>query len=114
MTKNAKKIFNRRRHQKGFSLLEILVAGTILSIAGAGLYAAFVNAGRYTKPESAVSYQSAQTKLDTVYQTWGEDTWNDTVADNDSTIGLTTYTNRFQTFPVGGKDYKKVEATTSW
>lgn len=106
---------------KGFSLIEVLMATVVLSVAGAGVYATFIQATRHVQPQRPMAFNAAQKVLEfDIYSKWGEDQWDagdftGTVSDTTTSPPVTyTSTNVITDVTQGGvdKDYKKVTVTT--
>ena len=111
------------RKQTGFTLVELTVATLLLVTVVAGLFAAFVSANRWIKPQSAVASNVARERLETLFEAVRQDWWDvggrplsigGPYADGTTTLDGVTYTRTYTVSSVSGTDYRKVEARVTW
>ena len=107
----------------GFSLLEVLVASTLLATSVAVIFGAFVSAHKFPKPEIGRGFGThlVREKLEELAEAVRQDWWP--AANKPLTIGLTAadsvtyngtaYARSYTVSGVAGKDYRKVQITVS-
>ncbi len=114
-----------RFSRKGFTLIEILLATVLLTMAGALLFGAFLSARRWTSASvDTVPANLARERLEELGMFVRFDTWNDftknPLAGGTSTepppplnVGGVDYTRTTVTTPVTGRNYRKVQVTVT-
>ncbi len=112
------------KNENGFTLLEVIVAAVLVTIVGASVLMAFVNATRWTDPSSLAAVYDARGKLDQLNEEVRNDTWNSGALSTGNhgpsqvTINGRTYTQSYEvtSVPLGSVSdaYRKVVVTESW
>ena len=115
--------------QKGFSLLEVMIATVLLATVSIGLLSIFASSRKVLDPERNIAHNSVRDKLAALYIEVKDSTWNN--ASNllypTSSSGVTTSeslnnVNYQSTKTVasvdadgdGQEDYRKVQVANSW
>ena len=120
--------------ESGFTILEIIIATTLLAVVGSTILAAFTNSAVLTKGQDHVAYNLARQKLENLYESVRGDWWDIsskplslTAPDEDLAAVkldgrsyLAVYkVNNASGVPIdingdGNEDYRKVEMTVQW
>lgn len=117
-----------RKDEKGFSLIEIMIAALLVTTVAAGALAMLVNAKRMIRPGNNIAGYLAKDKLESLYEAVRQDWWG--VAGNPlSTGGPYTdtvtvdgilYNRSYNVTAINANadavpdDYRKVDVTITW
>lgn len=108
----------KKLDQRGVSILEILIAGMLLSGVIVGVLKAFTSAQTLAPPFIAKSIQSnlGREKLEGMYESVRQDQWSsssNSLYPGTSTPSLSGHASTCKVSNVAGADYRKVELTVS-
>lgn len=95
-----------RKNAYGFTLMEVVVAMLLVTVVGASIFTAFVNASRWASPSELAAIYDARGKVDQLYESVRQDTWGG----GGSALSPGTYT---ATVTIDGRVYTQTYVVTS-
>ena len=117
-----------RRNEKGFSLIEIMIAALLTATVAAGVLGMLVNAKRAIRPGNNIAGYLAKDKLETLYEAVRQDWWG--VGGNPLSVGgptvdnvtvdNITYNRSYTVTAINANadavpdNYRRVDVTISW
>ena|SRR3989338_7717242 len=118
----------KHARQAGFTLVEVSVAGLLLTTLVAGLFAAFIAANRWIKPQDNSAHNLAREKIDRLYEAVRQDWWNASgwplsvggpYAEAAISLDGVSYTRTYTITSVDRdgdmvEDYRKADVVVSW
>ncbi len=117
-----------RKDEKGFTLIEIMIAALLVTTTAAGALAMFVNAKKMIRPGNNIAGYLAQQKLETLYEAVRQDWWGlggrpltagGPYADAVTVDGI-LYNRSYTVTAINANtdavpdDYRKVDVTITW
>ena len=115
-------------NQKGFGLMEIMIAALLTATVAAGVLATLVNAKRVIRPTDSIAGYLARERLETLYEAVRQDWWG--AAGNPLSVGgptpdnvtvdNITYNRSYTVTAINANgdavpdDYRRVDLTITW
>ena len=93
-------------NKAGFTIIEIIVAMLLITTVSAVALTSFVSASRWASPSELVAIYDARGKLDQLYESVRQDTWNA----GGNALSLGTHT---ATVNIDGRSYTRTYVVTS-
>ncbi len=122
------------RNRSGFTIIEIIIATTVLAVVGSTIFAAFTSSAVLTKGQQHVAYNLARQSIENLYESVRGDWWDvpseplslvdPGMQPSPLTLQGTKFTRSYtvngaNSIPIdingdGEEDYRKVEITVQW
>lgn len=106
---------------RGFTLIELIVAATLLAAVAGAIFGALASANRFARPEldRSIGVHLAREKLEELSEAVRQDWWGDngrplstgSSPNENVTIDGAVYKRSYRVQSVAGKDYRRVTMT---